>query len=311
MIPTFEPDARLAEAIRSVLVQRPPGDAMHIAVVDDGSKATDVRALVRAADPSGRVEVFVHAERLGLAGNWNRAISLARGKLVHLLHQDDYVVPGFYERMRLAFERAPGIGMAFCRNHIVDATGNRLKTSSRIRWFPGVIDNWPWTIATRQRIQTPSVVVARTTYDAVGRYRDDLCHTLDWEMWVRIAARCAVWYEPRPLAVYRRHPRNESSRLVAAGALWPDIIRAISINSEAFPADVRPRIVRRSARWHFGSMMRTAIRQVREGNVEKARDTLEHLPSMLPLFADERHACEIGRRLVQLRRRLDAIPHAA
>ena len=34
----------------------------------------------------------------------------------------------------------------------------------------------------------------------------------DWEMWVRIAAHHPVWYEPEPLAVYRKHGISLSGR---------------------------------------------------------------------------------------------------
>jgi GT2 family glycosyltransferase len=74
----------------------------------------DVPALVHAADPTGRVELIRHDSRQGLGGNWNRAIVAARGDLVHLLHQDDYVLPGFYARMDEVFRRTPSIGMAPC-----------------------------------------------------------------------------------------------------------------------------------------------------------------------------------------------------
>ena len=43
--------------------------------------------------------VAVHQKSLrtnGLAGIWNRCIERARGEWVHILHQDDIVLPGFY-----------------------------------------------------------------------------------------------------------------------------------------------------------------------------------------------------------------------
>ncbi len=311
MLPTYEPDMRLAQAIRSVLAQDPGESHMEIVVVDDGSRAADVEAVVRSADAGGRVRLVRHADRLGLAGNWNRAIHASSGRLVHLLHQDDFVMPGFYARMADAFARADGIGMAFCRSRIIDGEGRRLKTSSRLRWMPGVVARWPEIIGERQRVQTPSAVVARTTYDAVGPYRSDLCHTLDWEMWVRIATRFPVWHDPRPLAAYRRHAGNESSRLFTKGAVWPDIVRAIRINTQEFPEADRQPLVRRSARWHLGSMIRTAVRQLRESRITEAHATLSALPEMLSLMADHREARVIERQLLELSRRIESLSAAA
>jgi len=311
MLPTYEPDRRLAQAIRSVLAQDPGPARMEIVVVDDGSRESDVAAIIRSADAEERVRLVRHVSRLGLAGNWNRAVDAASGRLIHLLHQDDFVLPGFYARMDEAFRRADGIGMAFCRSRIIDGEGRRLKTSSRLRWLPGVVARWPEIIAERQRVQTPSAVITRSTYDAVGPYRTDLCHTLDWEMWVRIATRFPVWHEPRALASYRRHAGNESSRLFTKGAVWPDIVRAIRLNAERFAEADRPAIMRKSARWHLGSMIRTAIRQLQEERIADAHTTLAVLPEMLALLADREEAMAIERRLLQLNRRIESLSAAA
>ena len=304
MLPTYEPDGMLAQALASVLEQAPAEAEMQIAVIDDGSRPGLVREIVEQVDPRGRVELFEHSDRLGLCGNWNRAIALARGQLIHLLHQDDYVLPGFYERMDFGFRRAPEIGMAFCRTRLVDAGDQLLKTISRQQWLAGVLANWLPRIAERQRIQTPSVVVARTTYETLGGYRPDLQLALDWEMWVRIAAALPVWYEPRPLAAYRRHAANETARLMASGAAWPDMAHAIEINARSLPPEIRGRTLAASVRWYAASAMRTAERQITAGAFGRAAVTLGHVPAMLALLDDEPLSMTAFRRLATLRQRV-------
>ena len=304
MLPTYEPDGMLTVALSSVLAQAPGPEAMQIAVVDDGSRPGVVREIVRQVDPRGRVEVFENADRLGLCGNWNRAVNLARGELIHLLHQDDYVLPGFYTRLDDGFQKRPDIGMAFCRVRLVNGEDRRLKTTSQLRWMPGVLSQWLPRIAERQRVQTPSVIVARSTYEAIGGYRPDLQLAVDWEMWVRIAAAYPVWYEPRSLAVYRRHASNETARLFASGAAWPDMARAIAINARSLPDDIRERILAASVRWYTASAMRTAERQIREGAFGCAAVTLGHVPGMLALLDDEPRSITVFRRLANLRQQV-------
>ena len=307
MVPTYRPGAMLRRALESVLRQARPDEDMQIAVVDDGSDRAVLERLVRSADPEGRVEIHAEGEHLGLSGNWNRAIGLARGHLVHLLHQDDCILPGFYDRMERAFLRAPLIGMAFCPSRIVDGQDRLIKCTWRQRLWPGVISNWLPRIAVRQRIQTPAVVVARTTYELLGGYRSDLCHTLDWEMWVRIAARMPVWHETRPLAVYRRHEASESSRLLAQGMVWPDLVHAIQINAESFTAQERSVFVARSAHWYAGSALRTVEKQIRCADAQSARMTLAHARRLLDCIGDVRlrsgiegHAAVLDRRIESL-----------
>jgi glycosyltransferase involved in cell wall biosynthesis len=272
MLPTYEPDDKLARALESVLSQALPAHEMQITVVDDGSQPGLVRELVEQIDLAGRVEIIEQPRRLGLGGNWNRALGLARGELVHLLHQDDYVLPGFYDRMERAFRQQPGVGMAFCRTRLVDAHDRPIRTTSRQQWMSGVLANWLPRIAERQRIQTPSAVVARRTYESLGGFRTDLKLALDWEMWVRIAARFPVWYEPRPLAAYRRHADNETSRLHASGAAWPDLARAI----RSTPSRCRRRFAARRSR---PASVGTSPRRSERPSGRSGRGTSPRLPS--------------------------------
>ncbi|MFM1904807.1 MAG: hypothetical protein RLZZ440_2707 [Planctomycetota bacterium] len=301
LVPTYEPDGKLARTLESVLAQAGPAAMMEIVVVDDGSRPGLVREIVEQVDPGRRIEVVEHKRRLGLCGNWNRAIARARGELVHLLHQDDYVLPGFYDRMHQAFRQAPGLGMAFCRSRLVDAADRTIRTESRQQWTAGVLVNWLPRIAERQRIQTPAVVVPRATYERLGGYRSDLQLALDWEMWVRIAAHAAVWYEPRPCVCYRRHAANETSRLMASGDAWPDIAWAIEINAGHLPAGIRDQTKASSVRWYAASAMRTAERQIRAGLFARAAVTLGHVPAMLALLADQPQNFGVARRLALLR----------
>ena len=121
-------------------------------------------------------------------------------------------------------------------------------------------------------------------YERLGGFRGDLCHALDWEMWVRVAASYPVWYEPRVLAVYRRHRGNESSRLLNSGAVWPDLLRAIEINTRWLPGSERERVRELSARWYAGSALRTVEKQLARGELEAAARTLTHVPGLLRLL---------------------------
>ena len=304
MLPTFDPDLRFVRSLESVLAQAPDVDTMEIVVVDDASPRVDVTALVRSIDPTGRVAVRRHPRRAGLAGNWNRAVDLARGHYIHLLHQDDYVLPGFYAAIERGFRAAPRAGMAFCRSRIVDGDDRLIKTSSRQRWFPGTLSGWLPRIAERQRVQTPAAVVSRSAYERLGGFRDDLCHALDWEMWVRIAADYPVWYEPRALAVYRRHAANESQRLLSSGAVWPDLLQAIELNVLRLPPDAGRRVRARSARWYACSALRTAEKQLARGDIDGAGRTLDHVPGMLRLLPASGDGSPALRRVGKLRERL-------
>lgn len=211
MIPAYNAVPTLADTLDSVLGQDPGPGAMQIEVVDDCSTQKGMKDLVKRIS-GGRIEYVRQPRNLGVAGNLNACIRRARGTLVHLLHADDLVMPGFYERMRLAFEAEPGIGAAFCRHEFVDGDGRVLSLSPLERDEPGVLDRAAERLAVEQRIMTPSIAVRRSVYENLGGFDERLVCAEDWEMWVRIAARYPIWYEPEPLACYRMHDESNTGR---------------------------------------------------------------------------------------------------
>src|SRR5881392_89985 len=124
MIPTYKPRADyLEETLKSVLQQDPGPGQMQIEVVDDGSpNGAPVELVRRLADD--RVSVHREPANNGLAGIWNRCIERARGEWVHILHQDDVVLPGFYDHLYRGIGCNPQVAMAFCRFAISDANGH-------------------------------------------------------------------------------------------------------------------------------------------------------------------------------------------
>jgi glycosyltransferase involved in cell wall biosynthesis len=210
VIPTFNCARYLRETLASVLAQDPGPDAMQIEVVDDHSG--DDPAAVVAELGSGRVQFFRQPRNLGHTRNFHTGLTRARGHLVHLLHGDDFVLPGFYARLQAAFTARPDIGAAFCRHYFVDRSGARLGISDAEQERSGVLEDGLERLAVEQRIMTPSIVVRRRAYEQLGAFDARLVCAEDWEMWVRVAAHFPVWYEVEPLAAYRMHADSNTGR---------------------------------------------------------------------------------------------------
>lgn len=234
MIPTYNPGAYLAQTIESVLSQYPGPEEMQIEVIDDCSTQIDVEEFVKRI-AGDKASVHRQRSRAGLSGNWNTCIDRAQGKWVHILHQDDLILPGFYNHLRNGIAREPSIGAAFCRHVYMDADGQWQYLSYIERSAPGVLLNWQRRIFVEQRIQTPSIVVRRDVYGELGGFNPELIYALDWDMWKRVAARYAIWYEPQPLACYRLHPLSETSRLTRSGKDIADLRKSIELSRSYWP----------------------------------------------------------------------------
>jgi glycosyltransferase involved in cell wall biosynthesis len=228
MIPTFNRTEYLEQAIKAILAQDLGPGKMHIEVVDNCSTASDPAVLIQKIG-QGRISFYRQPKNVGLVGNLNTCIQRARGHLVHILHDDDLVAPGFYEHMQVAFEKEPSIGAAFCRTLFIDAEGHSIKSFKLQRSTPCILENWLEHIAVKNLIQPPAIVVRRSTYEALGGFHPQLIHACDWEMWARIAAHYSIWYEPKMLACSRMHSSSEFSAFIRSGENVMDERRAIEI----------------------------------------------------------------------------------
>jgi len=234
MIPTYNGTKYLEQTLKSVLVQYPESEEIQIEVVDDCSTKDDPEELVRAIG-QGRISFYRNPQNLGLLPNWDICIQRAKGYWVHILHQDDIVLPSFYEALKKGIQLEPTVGAAFCRHIYMDGDSHWQFLSDIERKTPSILENWIEKIAVRQLIQFPSIVVKRSTYETLGGFCTEAASAADWEMWKRIAAHYPVWYEPQPLACFRLHSASESSRLIKLGENIADIRKSIEISKAYLP----------------------------------------------------------------------------
>lgn len=276
MIPAYNRTRYLEETLRSVLSQDPGAEEMQIEVVDDASTEGDSEPLVRRIAGT-RVDYVRHPHRVGGVANWNSCIERSIGEWVHILHNDDLVLPGFYARLRAAVGRRDDVGAAFCRNVVIDENGRPLWTSELEASTPGILDGFIEKLGISQRIHCPAIVVRRSVYENLGGFRTDLSYAADWEMWVRIAARYPIWYEPSTLAAFRTHSASWTAAAVRSVETVADERRCIAVirallppdRAEAMSRKARELVSLRALDTACGALGKrefvTAFRQVREG----------------------------------------------
>jgi GT2 family glycosyltransferase len=269
MIPTYNCAVYLRDTIASVLSQDPGAKRMQIEVVDDHSTADDPGAVVEEVG-QGRVGFYRQSRNVGHVRNFNTCLRRARGHLVHLLHGDDMVRPGFYGAFEQVFSHRPDVGAVFCNHMYVEEPGRIVDTSTPIEPKSGILDRWLERIAEEQQLQTPSIAVRRAVYEKIGGFDTRLSYCEDWEMWVRIAAHYPVWYEPEPLAVYRIHLSSISGRRARTGANIQDLRRGVEINRSLLAPEVADSISRRAYRHIALGALRRARRALKGGDRETA-----------------------------------------
>ena len=246
---------------------------MQIQVVDDCSTDADIRQLVQDIG-KGRVEYFRQSQNVGSVRNFETCLKHSTGRIIHLLHADDKVKPGFYAKLESLLQRYPQAGAAFCNYEFINGEGNWLYDNHKEHQNDTLLTDQLLTMAERCKVQYVSIVVKREIYEKEGGFFG-VIYGEDWEMWTRIAKDHAFAYTPEILASYRVHESNISANSFRTGDNIRDISQVIEQIGTYLPAKVREQTVRKARRhyaryllstsefiWHVSRDKKTVLGQV-------------------------------------------------
>lgn len=103
-IPTYKRSDTLKTTIESAINQI-GADSYEIVIVnnDPSGVSGSIKELVESFNDN-RIYYYVNEENIGLCGNWNRGVELARGSYVVMIHDDDVLSPWFVSSVNTAIE---------------------------------------------------------------------------------------------------------------------------------------------------------------------------------------------------------------
>lgn len=196
----------LPAAVASVLAQTAPD--WELIILDDGS-TDDTPAAARPFLADRRVRYF-RADKLGQPRAKNLGIGLARGEFVAFLDADDAWLPAKLEKQLAVFAGQPDVGVVFCRRHLIDEGGNLLpRPASPAPPRGRVLDR----MFVQNFVCFSSAVVRRDVFSHVGAFDPEWDLAIDYDLWLRVAARHAFDFVDEELVLYRTGHGNLSKKL--------------------------------------------------------------------------------------------------
>lgn len=192
-------------------------------IVSDDSPDDSLRPLVEGfRDP--RLRYRHNAPALGVARNHWRLFGEARGEFIAVLNHDDWLAPGFLERLAPVLQRQPQATLAFCDHWVIDPWGRRRDAESErnsAAWGRAQLPEGmhrPFThLVAQQTIPMAMGALFRRSAlplslppDAGPAY--DL-----WLAYLLCRGGGGAWYVRERLSAWRTHEANLSS---AGGLAW-------------------------------------------------------------------------------------------
>ena len=265
IVPLYNRKEYLLECLTSVLAQWLGEEEMEILVMDNASDPP-LFDLVNSIG-GGIVRYYLNPENIGPRRNFNLGIAISRGQWIHLLPEDEYVLPGFYSRLQKSLEECPdSVGAAFTGYENINEKGEVIFSQTHQGLHRGINQDWLGRIGGSNSLNPCATVIRRTTHEQLGCYDPGNFYTPDWELYKRIAAFSDWWYEPGILARYRQHSNNMTSEVFLAGAQGAQYRLGIEISESYLPAE----ITTKARRHYFDLCLTQATIPLKAGNLAGA-----------------------------------------
>jgi glycosyltransferase involved in cell wall biosynthesis len=252
-IPAYNTSRYLRECLNSALAQTFAD--FEVVLVDNASTDETSAIAEEYALHDPRIRCYRNEKNLGVIGNWNRCIGLARGEWIKFLCADDWLEPTCLARMvtaasaevlvvvaaeRLAFgqevpEQAKQNHLRYWTDHSL--LPRRFQGQSHIpaRAFARLVAEDP----TFNCVGSPNaLMIRRKAFEHFGRANPDLITHDDWELCARFAVQRGLCYVEEPLANFRQHHSALSVTAFTQHRFKMEIIAPLIIRHEVAYAPV-------------------------------------------------------------------------
>lgn len=217
MIPTYRRPDLLREAVKSALAQITTV-SFEVVVVDNDNEygmAEEVDKVISSFDVPN-LRHFRNQANVGLYGNWNRCIELARGHWITILNDDDLLDQSFLNDMLEIVTENPSIKLVGCTARVRDIRNNILPASFLTRakmlikqLFVLARSNKPRKLGIKNYfLSFPhhgslGILMERKAAIEVGGFPSDFYPVSDYLFVSRFVLLNDVYYLPKVLTTYR------------------------------------------------------------------------------------------------------------
>ncbi len=203
--PSYNQGRFIRSTILSVLSQDYPW--LEYWVIDGGS-TDETLAILREFEHDPRLHWVSEPDR-GQSDAINRGLARCSGELFAWLNTDDQLLPGAVRRVVEAWLAGGRAGLVYGRARLIGESGEDLgycpAQSSQM--------TLEQLLKLRYFLPQPATFAPTAAVRAVGGVDLALHYAMDFDLWVKLAARLPIQYTPFDLAQFRLHPASKTVAL--------------------------------------------------------------------------------------------------
>lgn len=203
VIPLYNKERSVASTIESVLKQSISD--FELIIVNDGSTDSSLYIVNSIKDPRIRI---INKRNQGVSSARNVGIRASKGVFVAFLDADDLWDRDYLTVMDGLIMDFPNASVYCCKYSINSIMTDESALQNRIN--RGTIDDYFASSSDAPLFQTSGVIVKRQCFNEVGYFNTKLVRGEDREMWIRLAKKYLLAYEPTALVVYNLNSENRA-----------------------------------------------------------------------------------------------------
>lgn len=206
IIPVYNGERFISEAIASALMQTMDARDYEVIVVNDGSTDSSAETIKEHRDKI----VYISQMNCGVSVARNAAINRAQGEYISFLDQDDLFRIDKLKKMALYLDANPEHGMVYSYLARIDHSGNHIRPKRKRHYtgdiFPRLFMHsylYPSMIMCRKRLILEAGLF-QERFSSKGE---------DWDLFLRLSLKTKIGVIPEYLSIYRSHEENVSKAM--------------------------------------------------------------------------------------------------
>lgn len=230
-IPAYNRPDTIKQTIQSVIDQTEKD--WELIVTDDSDNKNVESVVISFSDP--RIRYTKNPNRLGMEGNWNMGLTLAKGQYIKLLMDDDYLHPTCLAEQALILDQLPRVVLVCADYEVVNGENQHIKMSNmkkdpyRLFLRDYVENGFAFILAYllgKRKVGLPSAMLFRKSTLAVsGLVNPNAGFAADSDLWLRLCEFGDFAYCDKKLLVMRWHETNLSKKLVTETLGYQSILQ--------------------------------------------------------------------------------------
>jgi glycosyltransferase involved in cell wall biosynthesis len=223
----------IRETIDSVLAQDYP--RVELIVMDGGSTDGTLDILRSYGD---RIDWHSEPDK-GQSDALNKGFARTSGDLLTWLNADDLIYPGSFQHSVDRFGEHPDAGLVYGRLDLLRRDGTRWHDDRNV-----LQGNYEQLLHWDNFISQPGTLFTRAAWQGCGPLSVIDHYAMDWDLWVKIAAKYPIVYTPHTLAGLRIYSETKT----ASGGLerFLEITAMLERNGSR-----APHLYYKIGRWHY------------------------------------------------------------